>query len=281
MTGPRYSIIPADAYSDDRMKDLHVRVLGILGTHTNNNGWCEVNQRVIAEKCGRSRETINRTIRDLCEFGYLDKQEQRTKANGRTINLYQVLMDRPARTQDAATPVTSTSQGVVRPEDHNPCDVATSQHNDPSFNDLSPQPPLAGGQSFASLLAEWPVEHQGNRENAEGAFSRLRGADQGRAIRLAKAAVLAFARRKERIPALVRYIRDRMFDEFDGAPDIDVDGHFVIKPGRPEWGEWLGWIRREYGEKQVEKTVMAGVFLPKTRWPRKAMAEQSNSGAVH
>lgn len=281
MTGPRYSIIPADAYSDDRMKDLHVRVLGILGTHTNNNGWCEVNQRVIAEKCGRSRETINRTIRDLCDFGYLAKQEQRTKANGRTINLYQVLMDRPARAQHADTPVTSTSQGAVTPEDHNPCDVAASQHNDPSFNDLSPQPPLAGGRSFAELSEEWPREHRGNPVNAAGAFDRLSVDDQGRAIRLAKVAVTALARRRERIPALVRYIRERMFDEFDDAPEVDSDGHFVIKPGRPEWGEWLGWIRRTYGEKQVERTVMAGVFLPKSRWPSKAMAEQSNSGAVH
>lgn len=135
MTGPRYSIIPADAYADERMKDLHIRVLGILGTHTDNNGWCEVNQRVVAEKCGRTRETINRVIRDLCEFGFLSKQEQKTKANGRTINLYQVLMDRPVKLLDVAPPVTVASQGAVISEDHNPCDVATSQLNVPSFNE--------------------------------------------------------------------------------------------------------------------------------------------------
>lgn len=270
MSGPRYSIIPADAYSDDRMKDLHIRVLGILGTHTNNNGWCEVNQRVIAEKCGRSRETINRTVRDLCEFGYLAKQEQRTKANGRTINLYQVLMDRPSKTQDAPTPVMAASQGAVSPEDHNPCDVATSQLNDPSFNDQgSPQPPASGGPSFAEMWEAWPKDNRGRRDNAEGSFARMSPADQRDALRLAAVTIVSLARRKQRLPALVAYLRRRVFAEFDGAPEIDADGYFVIKPGMPEWGEWLGWIRAKHGQRAVDQTVMTKRFLTRSRLPER------------
>lgn len=267
MTGPRYSIVPADAYSDDRMKDLHIRVLGILGTHTNNNGWCELNQRVIAEKCKRSRETINRTIRDLCDFGYLSKKEQRTKANGRTINLYQVLMDRPPRAQDAATPVTPASQGVVTSEDHNGCDVAASQLNDPSSNEDPPNPPQAGGEGFDELRKAWPREHWGNLDNAAGAFGKLTADEQATAVRCAAAAVLAFTRRKARLPALAAYVRRRVFAEFDGGPNLDPDGCFIITPDREEWGAWLGWLRKTYGQKAVDQTVMRKFFLPTTRWP--------------
>ena len=266
-SGPRYSIIPADAYSDERMKDLHIRVLGILGTHTDNNGWCEVNQRVVAAKCGRTRETINRTIRDLCDFGYVAKQEQRTKANGRTINLYQVLMDRPARAQDAAPLVTATSQGVVTSEDHNGCDVATSQHNDPSSNEVPPNPPQAGDQGFAELVKNWPGDHHGNLANAGGSFRKLSLDMQQAAVRAAPGVVVALARRKTRIPALAAYLRKRLFLQFDGGPEVDTDGHFIITPKREEWGAWLGWLRTRYGQRAVDDTVKRGHFLPKTRWP--------------
>lgn len=267
MTGPRYSIVPADAYSDDRMKDLHIRVLGILGTHTNNNGWCEVNQRVIAEKCGRTRETINRTIRDLCEFGYLSKQEQRTKANGRTINLYQVLMDRPAKAPHAVTPVTQTSQGYVTSEDHNGCDVATSQLNDPSSNEDPPNPPQAGGEGFAELRKAWPQDHWGNLDNAAGAFGKLSAADQASAVRNAPTAALAFTRRKGRVPALAAYIRSRVFRDFDNGPEIDEQGSWRITPKRPEWSPWIGWVRQHHGQRGVDSIVKLGVFLAPTRWP--------------
>jgi hypothetical protein len=280
MTGPRYSIIPADAYSDDRMKDLHIRVLGILGTHTNNNGWCEVNQRVIAEKCGRSRETINRTIRDLCEFGYLSKREQRTKANGRTINLYQVLMDRPARAQDAAPLVTPASQGAVTPEDHNGCDVATSQLNDPSSNEDPPSPPQAGDQGFAELRKAWPQDHWGNLDNAGGAFAKLSGEDKSSAVRNAPAAALAFTRRKGRVPALAAYIRSRVFRDFDGGPEIDAEGDWRITPSRPEWGPWLGWVRSKHGQRGVDSVVKRGFFLVPTRWPEGHL-DQARAGALH
>jgi hypothetical protein len=273
MTGPRYSIVPADAYSDDRMKDLHIRVLGILGTHTDNNGWCEVNQRIIAEKCGRSRETINRAIRDLCDFGYVAKKEQRTKANGRTISEYQVLMDRAPRAQHADAPVTPPSQGAVTSEDHNGCDVAASQLNDPSFNEEPPNPPQAGGEGFAELRKAWPQEHWGNLDNAGGAFGRLSAADQSSAVRNAPAAVLAFTRRKTRMPALAVYIRSRVFRDFDDGPEIDEAGAWIITPARPEWGPWLGWVRSKHGQRGVESIVKLGRFLAPTRWPEGHVAE--------
>lgn len=266
MSGPRYSIFPADALHDERMRDVHVRVLALLGTHTDNNGWCTVNQRKLGEQCGRTRETVNRAIADLCEWGYLTKQDQRTKANGRTISMYQIVMDRPAKAQPVDPPVILDAQPPVTSEDHNPCDAIASQHNDPSSNEEPPNPP-DGGLRFASLWEVWPADDRGNRDNAEGAWGKLSDASKRMAIDYAETAVGAVRRRKGRIPALVRYIRERMFEEFDGAPPVDVDGRFEIKPGMPEWGPWLGWIREKHGKRGVDSIVKIGVFRTETRWP--------------
>lgn len=133
--GPRYSIIPGDALSDPRVKDGHLRVLAVLGTHTDRNGWCRVNQKTIAQKVGKSRETVNRLIKSLCAMGYVQKRDQWSKSEGRSISKYQILMDRDEVAQDVDTPCDADVTAPVTSRDHNPCDIQTSQHNDPSFND--------------------------------------------------------------------------------------------------------------------------------------------------
>lgn len=188
MNGPRYSIFPADCLSDPRFKDVHLRVLALIGTHTDNRGWCTVNQRKLGEACGKSRETINRAIKDLCDMGYLSKRDQVTKANGRTISQYRVLMDRPDETPDVADPVTSASQGAVTPEDHSPCDVAASQHNDPSFND---HPSLRSDQvservSFDEIWKVYPRRPMTNRSEAQTVYAALSDAETHRVLIAAK-----------------------------------------------------------------------------------------------
>jgi hypothetical protein len=178
MSGPRYSIFPADCLSDRRVKDIHLRVLASIGTHTDNKGWCEVNQRKLGEACGKSRETINRAIRDLCDMGYLSKREQKTRAGGRTISQYRVLMDRPDEAQDAVPHVTPSSQPPVTPEDHNPCDVATSQLNDPFFNDHLSLRSDSARDRFARIKAVFPLRPRQNLHRAEKQFLALASADQ-------------------------------------------------------------------------------------------------------
>lgn len=267
MSGPRYTIFQADAVFDRNLSDLQVRVLSVLGTHTDNNGWCEVNQRKLAEAVGRTRETINRVIRDLCEMGYLSKKDQTTSANGRTISLYQVLMDRAPNEPPVAPPVSPTSQPPVIEEDHNGCEPIASQLNDPSLNESSPQPPLAGGLEFASLWEAWPIEARGRHDNAQGSWSKLSQSEQEAALRAAPVAAMVFRCRKKRLPALVRFVRERLFVEFDNAPPTDFDGYFVIKPGMPEWSACLGELRKKHGERGVESAVRTGFQLRFERWP--------------
>ncbi|RWO38886.1 MAG: helix-turn-helix domain-containing protein [Mesorhizobium sp.] len=140
MSGSRYSIMPADALNDVRNSDKHVRVLGIMGSHSDGNGWLQMNQKTIAKQASTTRETVNRIIRDLVNFGYLRKLGRVGDDGRRLINMYQVVLDRDPveRAAKRAIHVTPTSPGVcdahvtgyVTKLDHRVCDLQTSQLTD-------------------------------------------------------------------------------------------------------------------------------------------------------
>jgi hypothetical protein len=224
MSKPRYSILPADCLEDPRFKDVHLRVLVKLGSHTDNRGWCEVNQKKLGEAIGKSRETVNRAVRDLCEMGYLMKRDQTTKANGRTISQYRVLMDRPDPTPDVEPPVKSTSQGVVTPENHSPCDVATSQHNDLSSND---HPSLRSDKgervTFDEAWDEFPQRPGANRTEAKREHSRLTDEETHRFL----VAVKRFAK---------WHVEDAE------ARGVSPESQLQFRPGMGKWIRTGAWV---------------------------------------
>lgn len=223
MSGPRYAIVPADCLEDPRFKDVHMRVLLKLGSHTNNRGWCEVNQKKLGEAIGKTRETVNRAIRDLCEMGYLSKREQRTKANGRTISQYRVLMDRPDPAPDVAPPVTQISQGIVTSENHNPCDEATSQHNDLSSNDHPSLRSDAERVSFDEVWDEFPQRPGANRTEAKHEFSKLSDDETRRCLIAAK-----------------RFAQWHVEDA--EARKIDPEVQLQFRPGMGKWIRTGAWV---------------------------------------
>jgi DNA-binding transcriptional MocR family regulator len=94
MAGPRYSIIPADAVMDRELSRLALHVLTALGTHADNNGWCIVKQKTLAERIGSTPNSIANALRELIKRGYV-RSRQRHGMNGvRLANLYQIVMDR-------------------------------------------------------------------------------------------------------------------------------------------------------------------------------------------
>ena len=112
MAGPRYSIIPARFFDDDRLKPSHFKVMGYLGKHSDKSGWMKLSQTKAAGdgNIGLARETVCRAISDLVAWGYVDKRtKQETK---RSICFYRILMDDPL---DPAEEVPDLIEG---------CDVA-------------------------------------------------------------------------------------------------------------------------------------------------------------
>lgn len=90
---PRYSIVSGDFAEDQRADVSHFRVYLIIGRHTDKNGWCRLKQITIGERVGLSRETVNRRLKDLCLWGYVEKRKH--DAAGRAY-WYRTIMDRGA-----------------------------------------------------------------------------------------------------------------------------------------------------------------------------------------
>jgi hypothetical protein len=89
--GPRYSIIPGDFVTDERATLVHFRVLTALGRRINRAGWCRYHQSEIASAIGYSRQYVNATLKDLVEWGYVEKRGQ--SETNRNICSYRVLID--------------------------------------------------------------------------------------------------------------------------------------------------------------------------------------------
>jgi biotin operon repressor len=204
MAGPRYCIFAADALDDLRVTDLHLRVLAIFGRAADRNGWLQASQNTVAKRMGRTRETINRVIRDLVEWGYLRKKQRFSGKDGRQmVNDYQVVMDRAERAADSDPiqpeidkiadpcdpPVTGACDahvtggcdahitGGVTSGDHTPCDLQGSHHKNDPFTErpLSSSPEKERARApgeFERFWSQYP--HKVGKRDAARAYAKAR-----------------------------------------------------------------------------------------------------------
>lgn len=242
---------------------------------------CFPSQEQLRKATGLSNGGLNNALNAIESAGLMRRNRTRNPDGTRGPTYYILGCDEDIEHQ----PIPENGDGANSNLEGQPSPNQSPNHlhsggvepvREPVKEPLTPQPPSRGGLDSdlaKELIEAWPEDRLGNLENAGGAFGRLSDADRLRVVEAAPVAVSAYRRRiaagvkRARIPALVTFIRERLFEDFTGAPEIDNDGRFVIRPGCPEWGEWLGHIRRQYGERAVEQTVQRKIFLPETRWP--------------
>lgn len=242
----------------------------IANAHNTTSGACHPSLERLATESGMSRTSVKRWLRWLEENKYLRVEERRDGTGRQQSHSYILTLSEGANLNPSPQNVEEESNLASREATRGPGEGANCEPPLKGREEIptTPQPPLSGGLSFAALLKEWPTEHQGNLENSEGAFDRLSATAKQRCIEAAPLAVTVMGRRRDaRFPALVRYIREGIFNDFHNAPPADEDGRFVIKPGMAEWSPWLGWIRSKHGERGVESIVKLGYFLTDQRWP--------------
>ena len=66
------SIIPSTAVFDERISNAELRVLSVLGAHTNRQGYCWPATTSIAKDLGISTRQVRKCLRRLEHFGYLE-----------------------------------------------------------------------------------------------------------------------------------------------------------------------------------------------------------------
>lgn len=94
MSNARFSIIPAWAVVDPRLKGADLRVLGLLGSFTNKEGWCRRSQVKMADELSCGRSTVQASINRLCEIGIVEKRVVESPDGRDSAHWYRVVLDR-------------------------------------------------------------------------------------------------------------------------------------------------------------------------------------------
>lgn len=89
----RFAILPAHAADDPELSTLELRVLIAIGRHLNRENEAWPSQTLLAEKLGKTRESINRAIRVLKDRGYLRVQHTTRDDGGNGAAVYQVILE--------------------------------------------------------------------------------------------------------------------------------------------------------------------------------------------
>jgi DNA-binding MarR family transcriptional regulator len=94
MNSGRFAITPARAVEDHRLGDAAYRLLACLGTYADKDGWCWPSMPTLAERLGKTRQAVQRSIRQLAEIGYLEVEPRRRPDGSQDRNRYRLLFDR-------------------------------------------------------------------------------------------------------------------------------------------------------------------------------------------
>lgn len=131
MSNARFSIIPAWIVTDPRLKGIDLKVLCLLGSFTNAEGWCRRSQVKMADELGCGRSTVQASLNRLYEIGVVEKRIVESRDGRDSAHYYRVIHDR-----DVSSDAIAAWQ------------AAATEEYDPKSDGNSDAPPatiLAGG----------------------------------------------------------------------------------------------------------------------------------------
>ncbi len=94
MSNARFSIIPAWIVTDARLKGSDLKVLCLLGTYTNKEGWCRRSQVKMAEQLSCGRSTVQDSLNRLSDIGAVEKRKVDSVDGRDSAHWYRVILDR-------------------------------------------------------------------------------------------------------------------------------------------------------------------------------------------
>lgn len=102
MSQARYSIIPTAALEDTRVTPTQLKVLAVLGAYLSKELVGFPKQKEIAERAYLSRQTVNKALQKLSEYGYVKVIGQARQGLKRALK-YRVILDVKIDDIDAET----------------------------------------------------------------------------------------------------------------------------------------------------------------------------------
>lgn len=90
----RFSVIPSRALDDPRMTPTLLRLLNVLGTHGDTDGYCWPKLMTISKRMGNvSKSAISQGLKKLHDMGYLEISPRYGDEGERKTNMYRILFD--------------------------------------------------------------------------------------------------------------------------------------------------------------------------------------------
>lgn len=261
MSGPRYSIIPAAAVVDPRLEGRDLQVLALLGTHTNEDGWCRRSQVKMAEQLKCARSTVQAALRRLGEAEYVEVKTEMRRDGGDASHWYRVRLDVTSEQSSAAgshalydddtpcrqagTPADRSAppagSGSAPPAA--PGSAPLTKDSNDKDSTIPPKAPKGARETraneddeegFGRFFEVWtsadPAQRFDNRGRAFAAWRSLTSSERAAAAMPATiAAVIAGQRRAKRTGLMdaARYLRDRAFERVETAPSASGTGELV------------------------------------------------------
>lgn len=122
MSGPRFSIIPAAACTDQRLIARDLQVLCLFGRHTDDEGWCRRSQVRMAREMGCARSTVFDAIERLIAAGYIERLVVETGDGRDSAHMYRVVLDTPPPAPGIVQPVDAEDDGTPADQSAPPAD---------------------------------------------------------------------------------------------------------------------------------------------------------------
>jgi len=115
-----FGAIPMRAFSDKRLAATHFRVLGVIsrmdGFGRNGSG-CYATQATLAKRAACDRSTVNRVMRDLRGWGYIQATKQENRKRPQYLVVHQTVEQMPEG-WDAAGDAAQSNEEKVWPIGH-------------------------------------------------------------------------------------------------------------------------------------------------------------------
>lgn len=238
-------------------------VLYELAFLANDVGEARAAQGSISARTGIRLRSLNRYLVKLDNLGLVTRLRQVNPTNGRNAPTRYVLAISSAKVDAAKYTPNRDHSGRRRVPNRAPAVCQSFGTESDSRTNIPPSPQES---SFEDLVRAWGDRPIGNNRRLRFRFAELSEEDRQSAIANCDLTRRVLYARKSNM-SLDAYLRSRTFELFDGSLSFDSAGHWVIRPGAPEWSAWLDHYQQQGPTVAIAEMQRLGKLLRVDRWP--------------
>lgn len=237
-----------------------------------DTGECYPSLRRLEREASMSRRTVQRHLNDLWAQGKIDIMRSFDGSGRQSANTYRIVFDPAEQKQISARHAAEggcqidTGEGVthVTPEGVTGDTPNIKPSEEPSEGTAQP----ATLPGFASLWKQWePRYRPDDPTSCRDMFDALPAPIERQNAIASAEFYQTIQRRRKNKPSLYRYLKERAWRGLIDAPEIDIEGRFVITPYREEWDAWIAHIAQTHGDTIAATQRASGRLIRHDRWP--------------